>query len=172
MCQVPYLRIAFLSKFPMNSSQHPCFQLVSPSKRDKVCRSSTHRVFIPVFDACMTSKRPTNLEKNVKRFHGNSSEGDLAVFFATNFCFRQDNKSSISSKDHVGGCLSNEELPQQRSLIVPYLDTVAASSVDVSFRINLDTVWNARVCIREYAAVGECLCNWVDIETVSVNRVR
>ena len=87
-----------------------------------------------------------------------------------NFCVRQDNQSSISSKDHVRGRRSNEELSKQCSLIVPYVDTVAASSVDISLRINLDTVWNARVYICEYAAVGECLCSWVDIETESVKK--
>ena len=89
-----------------------------------------------------------------------------------NFCVRQDNQSSISSKDHVRGRHSNEELSKQCSLIVPYVDTVATSSVDISLRINLDTVWDARVYICEYAAVGECLCSWVDVETESVKRVR
>ena len=43
-------------------------------------------MFIPVFDECMTSKRPTNLEEKCSeqsRFHGKCSEGDLAAIFAT-----------------------------------------------------------------------------------------
>jgi len=81
--------------------------------------------------------------------------------------FLQNNKTRF--REHQLGCGAVQvELPNERALAIPDINTIPATGINVALGVKLNAIGYTGVSVGEHSTVHERLRRWVNVELIAL----